>query len=85
METIKKFSDKNLVAYLLAKEFKESALPELDHGRVFFSFDYTPELEQETLNFYGGHSLVDAQAYAYHMRRLAITASEMHKGGGQNV
>lgn len=85
MEKTKKYSDLELVSYLMCKGFKE-AERSIDDRRVFFHFKDSPELTQEVLNFYtDGHPQVDAHAFAYHLRRLRIIVNELPRGGGHNV
>lgn len=80
MDRVTKCWDVHLVAYLLSKGFVEVSLPKREHQYVYFYFKATPELDQETLNFYTGKSEVNAQTFSGYLRRLTIAVGEMRKG-----
>jgi hypothetical protein len=59
MEQVKKFSDLNIIAHLVCKEFEQAGPPVNESGIIYWFFKNTPELEKEILKHLSGESLVD--------------------------
>jgi len=77
METIKKFSDFNLVAVLKCNGFKECSPPVLDGIHVYFHFLTTPELDKEILSYLSGETKINPIAFGHFLRDIRRVASEI--------
>ncbi len=79
MEVIKKFSDLNLVAHLMCKEYPEASPPVIEGEHVFWYFKSTPPLEKEIMSYLNGDSIVNPLTFGYYLRYLRRVASELKR------
>ncbi len=64
----KKFSDENLISYLIYKEFIQTRRPVVESNIPYWYFQASDELDKELLRFLGGEVLVDPLLYSKALR-----------------